>query len=103
MRIFESQFSDDTAIYTTEREVFVSATEEIARTAKDWGMTVSVEKTKGMAVGRNVTAEDATPLQLEDGLVEMVDSFQYLGSCIDAGGDMRFQVVLPRLQEHLAL
>ena len=92
VRIFESQFADDTAIYTIEREAFVSATEEFARTAKDWGMTVSVDKTKGMAVGRNVAEEDTTPPQLENGLVEMVDSFQYLGSCIDAGGDMKKEI-----------
>ena len=93
VRIFESQFADDTAIYTTERDVFVvSATEKIAHAAKDWGMTVSVDKTKGMAVGRNIADEDTTPLQLENGSVEMVDTFQYLGSCIDAGGDMRNEI-----------
>ena len=39
VRIFESQFADDTAIYTTKRDGLVSATAEIVRTAKDWGMT----------------------------------------------------------------
>ena len=38
--VFESQFSDDTAIYTTERDAFVCATTVFALTAKYWGMTV---------------------------------------------------------------
>lgn len=92
VRIFESQFADDTAIYTTRRDTIVDATAEIARTATDWGMTVSVDKTKGMAVGRNVVDEDVAPLQLENGSVEMVDTFQYLGSCIDASGDMKKEI-----------
>ena len=92
LRISESQFADDTAIYTTKRDDIVSATTEIVRTDKDWGMTVSVDKTKGMAVGRNVADEDVTPLQLEKGSVEMVQTFQYLGSCIDASGDMKYEI-----------
>ena len=44
-----------------------------------------------MAVGHKVTDEDATPLQLENGSVEM-DTFQYLGSCIDANGDMKNEI-----------
>ena len=92
VKIFESQFADDTAIYTTSRDAIVSAMTEITRTARDWGMTVSVEKTKGMAVGCNVTDADVTPLQIENGSVEMVDTFQYLGSCIDASGDMKNEI-----------
>ena len=68
------------------------ATEKSARAAKDWGMTVSVDKTKGMAVGHNMADEDTTPLQLENGSVEMLDTLQYLRSCINAGGDMRNEI-----------
>ena len=45
-----------------------------------------------MAVGHNIADEDVTPLQLENGSVEMVDTFQYLGSCIDENGDMKNEI-----------
>ena len=76
----------------------MSATAEIARIANDWVMTESVDKTKGMAVGRNVADEDETPLDLQNSSVEIVDTFQYLGSCIDAGGVMNNEVVLKSIR-----
>ena len=48
-------------------------------------MTVSIEMTKGMVVGRaDVDENDATPLQMENGSIEtlMVNTFPFLGSNI---------------------
>lgn len=41
-----------------------------------------------MAVGRLITAADIRPVQLEDGEVEMVNEFTYLGSCVTSDGDL---------------
>lgn len=44
------------------------ATTEISHTAKDWEMTVSFDKAKRIAFGRNAVV-DVTPLPLENGSV----------------------------------
>ena len=49
--ITESQFADDVAIYSTTREAFERATSEFVHSASMWGLTVSIEKTKGLIMG----------------------------------------------------
>ena len=51
-------------------------------------LTVSIEKTKGMAVGNSLTEEDVAPVQEEGGEIEMVEQFSYLGSVISKDGDV---------------
>lgn len=81
----ESQFADDTATYATSRETFENSATEMVDAVKDWGMTVSVEKTKGMVVGAGVDVSDTAPLQMENGSIDMVHTFPYLGSNIANG------------------
>ena len=51
------------------------------------GLTVSLPKTKFMVVGCGVTDEDRRPLPLkDDGTVECVGQFPYLGSLITESG-----------------
>ena len=64
MKITEAQFADDTATYTTSREIFENSAIELVDTLKDWGMTVSVEKTKGMVVGINAVEGGNGPLRM---------------------------------------
>ena len=51
--------------------------ESVARSfvgkAGKWGLTVSIEKTKGMATGDNLSEEDVAPVQVEGGEIEMAD------------------------------
>ena len=53
-------------------------TSTCVKTAADWGLTVSLKKTKGMAAGRNVETISSAPIQLSNGVVEVVDEFTYL-------------------------
>ena len=61
VRVTESQFADDVAIYATSRAAFEKATAEFVSTAAEWGLTVSLEKTKGMAMGKHVEPLEASP------------------------------------------
>ena len=53
MRITESQFADDVALYATSRDSFESVAAEFVKVASEWGLTVSTEKTKGMVAVRD--------------------------------------------------
>ena len=53
-----------------------------------WGLTVSIVKTKGMAVGSSLTDEDVAPVKVEGGDIEMVEQFPYLGSVISKDRDV---------------
>lgn len=46
--------------------------------ADDWGLTVSVSKTKGMIVGRSLNESDINPVQVDIGLLEIVDQFTHV-------------------------
>ena len=59
VRITESQFADDAAVYASTRAVFERATSEFVQAASEWGLTVSIQKTKGMIIGQQMTASGA--------------------------------------------
>ena len=89
IKITECQFADDAALLATTRDGAVRALREYMQVAEDFGLTVSIPKTKIMAVGREVTEEDRTPLHLDDtNVVDSVSEFPYLGSTIAATGRM---------------
>ena len=47
---------------------------------------MNIKKTKGMAVGRSMEVMDSSPVQVEDGTIEMVSEFTYLGSSVARDG-----------------
>ena len=79
-----------TATYVVSRGVFEHSAREFLSSAKDFGITVSIGKTKGMAIGRNVAESDVAPIQTESGSIEMVNSFPYLaiGSIVASDGEV---------------
>lgn len=50
--------------------------------ARDFGLKLSVEKTKGMVVGQELEENDVAPVQVKGGKLDVVDNFLYLGSNI---------------------
>ena len=89
MMLTECQFADDAALLATTRAGAVRALREYLQVAEDFGLTVSIPKTKIMAVGREVTEDDRAPLRLDDtSVIEAVSEFPYLGSTIAASGRM---------------
>lgn len=60
---------------------------------KALGLTVNLSKTKFMVVGHGVTKEDKLPLPLEDdGAVEWVSEFHYLGYVVAQDGQSHMEV-----------
>ena len=94
VKVTESQFADDLALYATSRAVFESAGQGFALEAKRFGLTASLPKTKGMAMGAGISSVDVSPLSVEDGLgeIEMVSEFTYLGSCLCDDGEVTNEV-----------
>ena len=88
VKLNECQFADDAALLTTSKRGAEQVTNEYMHVAKDFGLTLSIPKTKVMAVGREVTSEDRTPLKLGEEEIQSVNEFPYLGSQIDSSGRM---------------
>ena len=61
---------------------------KFVKEASAWGLTVSLEKTKGMALGEGLDDRDVAPVQVEEGMIQMVDSFIYLSSILSKDGDV---------------
>ena len=76
MKVTETQFADDAALYATSKVAFESAAAAgYEKVASDFRVQLSLEKTKGMAVGQEV---DVTPVQVKGGSLNIVDHFSYL-------------------------
>ena len=93
MCMTESQFADDAALYTNTREEMDQVAREFVRTAAEWGLTVSIEKTKLLVVGKDMRPEDSRPLQLDEGEITSVCEFTYLGNTITKDGEVNGEVV----------
>ena len=68
---------------------FGSAAEGYEEVASDFGLPLSVEQTKGMAVGQEV---DVTPVQVKGGSLDIVDHFFYLGSNMSSDGEIMVKI-----------
>ena len=86
----ETQFAVDAALYATTRGAFESAAAGYKEVADDFGLKLSVEKTKGMIVGDEM---DVTPIQVKGGNLDIVDHFQYLSSNISRDGEVTVEIV----------
>ena len=89
----ESKFADDVAVYATTREALEQAAGEFVNTAAKWGLTVSLEKTKLITMGKELGHEDSLPVQLAAGEIATVEDFTYLGSKISSDGEVKSEIV----------
>ena len=81
-RVMELQL----AAVTTTRESMDRAASILQDLLREWGLTLSVVKTKLLVVGSE-DETDLRPLKLgDDGEVECVKEFKYLGSIVEARG-----------------
>ena len=71
--------SDNLALYAVDRGVFESAGRKFVEVGSQFGLTVSIPKTKGLAMG-TICDGDGSPVDVGTGMVEMVKNFTYLGS-----------------------
>ncbi len=80
----ELQFADDTAILGPSREKILHAMRKLFLVTSQWGLTISIPKTKAMVVGG--TEGEQQDLQVDSVMVEMVQEFKYLGSVLHYQG-----------------
>ena len=90
--ISECLFADDAALINFSRaDIGVEARFFEGITA-EFGLTLSILKTKLLVSGVHLTTGDLTSLELGGGSVEVVKEFKYLGSHIEAHGGMTGEV-----------
>ena len=75
-------------------EAFKKATAEFVSTAAKWGLTISLEKTKGLVLGKYLEPSDILPIIIAGGAIEVVRDFtyMYLGSIISDDGEVNVEV-----------
>ena len=75
-KITECQFADESALLASTRAGAEKTALTYQQTNSDFGLTVSIPKTKHMVTGRLVKGEDRKPIDLEGGENETVEEFQ---------------------------
>ena len=85
-KISECLFADDGALLASSRSGAEAAAIAYQETSRKFGLTVNINKTKHMVVGREATTSDEEPLPMQGGNIESVEQFPYLGSVVAASG-----------------
>ena len=88
-RFTELQFSVDTALLATTRAGAEEALQKYIEVAADFGLMVSISKTKLIVTGRKETADDRAPITVGDYQIGCVTEFPYFGSVIISSGRMQ--------------
>ena len=84
-KVTECQFADDAALLASTRAGAKRMAVVYQRTSDDFGLTVSIPKTKHMAAGRLVDESDQEPIALVGGDVVALDDFPHLGRLWEDG------------------
>ena len=82
--ITETQFAEDATIFSTSRERFEEYAGTFIGCAARWELTVSIEKTKVMAV--NTSGTVYIRIDNKNKVIQVVDCFTYLGSILHRDG-----------------
>ena len=85
-------FEDDGALLTTTRSGAEIAAQQYQETSNDFGLIVSIPKTKHMMTRRLVEESDKEPIVLEGEEVNAVKGFPYLASLIAGYGGLAVDV-----------
>ena len=80
--ITELLFADDGVIVCCMRQEMEEAVRVFDEVAAEFGLTVSVVKTRLLVAGSNLEEGDLAPLYIRGQLVKQVQSFKYLGSFV---------------------
>ena len=68
------------------------AVTECMKTSQDFGLSLSIPKTKVMAAGREVCSKDCSPIHTEHVDIKYVLDFTYLGSTTEASEKLDLDV-----------
>ena len=84
----ESKFADDAALHASSCDGFEAVASSFVCVATGWGLTVSLVNYKGMVAGIWADTSVLAQILVEGGIMELVESFQYLDSIISSDGDL---------------
>jgi len=73
-------YADDLVLVADSAPGLHTALQVLEQVAKEWGMQLNYTKTKAMVFGGAVQPQPAQSIVLQEGQVEHVDEFRYLGS-----------------------
>ena len=88
-QLTELQFADDVALLSTTRKGAEDTIDKYIEVAAEFGLTVSIPKTKLMVTGRQATADNRIPILVNGGTIENVAEFSYLGSAISTSARVK--------------
>ena len=80
MKITESQFADDVALYARTGSAFKTVGMNFVEVESQWRLTVGLAKTKGLAVGAETEEDGTVSVRVQGEVIDMVDEFIYFGS-----------------------
>ena len=90
--ISECLFADDAALICSSRADIYVAARIFEEVMAEFGLALSILKTKLLVAGVHLTTGDLASLELGGGSVEVVKEFKYLGSLIESHGGMTGEV-----------
>ena len=88
----EGQFADDAVLFAVTRPAMEIAITTLIDVTAAFGLTVSLPKTKFMAVGTGLGEADKAPITIGASQIDHVDVFRYLGSHIDDTGRSSYDI-----------
>ena len=90
--LHKGEFADDVVLMARSKDAAAAALRAYVDVTRAFGMTVSITKTKFMVVGSGVSDEEKLPIAVDDGQIEWVSEFPYLGSLIADSGRIDVEV-----------
>ncbi len=86
--VTELQFADDAAEVTSTREEIERAAHVLEEVTAEWGLTVSLSKTKLLVANGVRDSGDLQPVIIRGESVEVVSDFRYLGATVESHGEI---------------
>ena len=89
----ELSFADDAAVVASTRQYLIKATVELNSVVTACGLTISISKTKFLAVGSYyVVQSDLDPIVVGSDFITFVASFCYVGSLMESHGGVQLEL-----------
>ncbi len=92
-KVTELLFADDAAVMSPDRESMEEAAQVLGEVTSEWGLTVSVPKTKLLVANAQSESDlEPQPITISGEAIETVNAFKYLGSTIEGNGSIKNDV-----------
>ena len=86
--VTELQFADDAVLVGATRESIVRAAHVMDEVTSEWGLTMSIPKTKLLVTGAPHDEQDWQPIDIRGESIEVVSEFRYLGAVVEIQGEI---------------